>query len=86
MKKQGDKELTEAKKAYLQTLKIRRSGDAQLAALLGQMLEIGRTFMFYTELEKKIDALTPEQVTAAFKKHIEGKRLVIVKAGDFKGK
>ena len=35
------------------------------------------------ELEKKIQALTPEQIVAALRKHIDPKKLVIVTAGDF---
>jgi len=36
------------------------------------------------QLEQKIQALTPEQVSAAFRKHIDPAALSIVKAGDFK--
>ena len=36
------------------------------------------------EQEKKIAALTPEDVRTAFKKHIDPKKLVIIRAGDFK--
>ena len=35
------------------------------------------------DLEKKISTLTPEQVGAALKRHIDPKKLVIVNAGDF---
>ena len=35
------------------------------------------------EMEKKIQALTPEQVNKAMKKYIDVDKLVIVKAGDF---
>jgi zinc protease len=53
---------------------------------LQDALHVGRTFQYYADLEKKIEALTPEQVSAAFKKHIDPKKLVIVQAGDFKAK
>jgi zinc protease len=39
---------------------------------------------FYSELEKRINALTPEQVLESLKKYIDPKKLVIVDAGDFK--
>jgi zinc protease len=78
------KELEEAKKAYLQQLKVQRSRDAALALYLGTRLHAGQTFAYYADLEKKIAALTPEQVTEAFRKYIDPKRLVIVRAGDFK--
>jgi zinc protease len=38
------------------------------------------------ELEKKIEALTPNQIAAAYRKHIDPKKLVIVTAGDFEVK
>jgi zinc protease len=80
----GVKELEEAKKAYLQELKVNRATDAQLASLLQQELEAGRTLAYQADLEKKIAALTPEQVATAFRKHIAAKRLVIIHAGSLK--
>jgi zinc protease len=38
---------------------------------------------FQKDLEKKIEALTVEQVNAAFRKHVDPKKLQIVTAGDF---
>jgi predicted Zn-dependent peptidase len=35
-------------------------------------------------LESRIAALTPEDVRAAFRRHIEPGNLVIIRAGDFK--
>jgi zinc protease len=81
-----EKELAEAKTAYLQQLKVQRSEDRMLAALLGSALHAGRTFAYYADLEEKITALTPQQVLEAFRKYIELKRLVTVQAGDFKTK
>jgi zinc protease len=80
----SEKELEEAKKAYLQQLKVQRSRDATLALFLGVRLHAGQSFAYYADLEKKIAALTPEQVSEAFRKYIDPKRLVIVRAGDFK--
>ena len=36
------------------------------------------------DLEAKIQSLTPEQITAAFRKYIDPAQMSIVKAGDFK--
>jgi zinc protease len=36
------------------------------------------------DLETKLRALTPAQITAAFRKHIDPAQVSIVKAGDFK--
>jgi zinc protease len=41
---------------------------------------------YEARLEKQIEALTPKQIQAALKKHIEPKRLVIVAAGDFEAR
>ena len=38
------------------------------------------------DLEKKITALTPEQVKSALNRHINPKKLVVVAAGDFEAK
>jgi zinc protease len=77
-------ELAEAKKAYLEQLKVQRSSDRALASALADGLHAGRTFAYHAELEKKIASLTSEEVAAAFKKHVAPKRLVIVRAGDFR--
>ena len=80
----SEKELEEAKKAYLQQMKVQRSRDSALTLFLGARLHAGQTFAYYADLEKKIAALTPEQVSEAFRKYIDPKRLVTVRAGDFK--
>ena len=46
-------------------------------------LQLGRKFAHTSELEKRIAALTPEDVRDAFRKHIDPKKLVIIRAGDF---
>jgi zinc protease len=79
-----EKELAEAKHAYLQQLKTQRSMDRFLASEIGSGLHVGRTYAYYAGLERKVMALTPQQVSEAFRKYIEPKRLVIVRAGDFK--
>lgn len=79
-------ELEKAKQSFLQRQKAQRANDSMLAGLLGSNLFEGRKMDYQAELEKKIAELTPEQVHAAFKKHIDPKRLVIVHAGDFDNK
>jgi zinc protease len=46
-------------------------------------LNLGRTFAHESDLEKRITALTPDDVKAAFRKFIDPKKLVIIRAGDF---
>lgn len=86
MLKEGvtETELQEGKKAYLAQLKQHRSDDSDLAKILLNELEAGRTIAYYRELEKKIDALKLDEVNGAFRHYIHPKKLVIIQAGDFK--
>ena len=77
-------ELTDAQKAYLEAQKVGRTGDAAIAGQIVNNLQLGRTFAHVSATEKRIAALTPEAVRTAFKKYIDPKKLVIVRAGDFK--
>jgi len=43
-----------------------------------------RTLKFDEAMDAKVSALTAEQVTAAFRKHLDPSTLVVVKSGDFK--
>jgi zinc protease len=79
-------ELREAKKAYLASLKQLRGTDAALAGILQSELYVGRSIAYYGELEKKIESLTIEEINNAFRKRIDPKKLVIIRAGDFKKK
>ena len=78
--------MKEAKKAFLSAAKVSRGSDGTIAAELKQLIHAGRTFAYEVDLEKKIEALTAEEVSAAFKKYIDPANLVIVEAGDFKKK
>ena len=77
-------EVDKAKKAWLQEQAVQRASDAGLVRELASNLYYDRTMAFDAGIEKKVEALTPEQVNAAFRKYIDPAKLVIVKAGDFK--
>ena len=77
-------ELTDAQKAYLEAQKVGRTSDAAIAGQIVSNLNLGRNFAHSAELEKKIAELAPEDVKTAFRKHIDPKKLVIIRAGDFK--
>ena len=51
--------------------------------MLASLSHVGRTMAYTAEAETKIAALTPEQVNAAVRKHLDTQALVIVTAGDF---
>jgi zinc protease len=77
-------EVATAKKAYLDSRMVGRSTDSALLALLVSHEQLDRPFTWDADLERKIDALTADQVNAAFRKHIDPNGVSIVKAGDFK--
>jgi len=77
-------ELNDAKQAMLESAKVGRTSDSGIAGQIVSNLQLGRNFAHSAEQEKKIAALTPEDVRIAFKKHIDPKKLVIIRAGDFK--
>ena len=77
-------EVASAKKAWLQERGMSRTEDGALVGLLGVRQRFDRTLKYDESLEAKVAALTPEQITAAFRKHIDPANLVFVKAGDFK--
>jgi zinc protease len=79
-----ESELEDAKKAYLEAIKVSRSNDGAIAGQLASNLYLGRTFAYSKSREEKVKALTPEDVRKAFEKHIDPKKLTILRAGDFK--
>jgi zinc protease len=80
------KEVEEAKKGALQQGQIDRSNDNYLARTLNSYLYYNRTFKWDENFEKKLAALSPAQVNAAIKKHIDPKKISFAKAGDFNKK
>ena len=79
-----DKEVADAKQAYVEGQKVSRTADGAIAGQIVSNLNTGRTFAFTAEQDKAILALTPTKVAEAFRKHIDPQRLVILRAGDFK--
>ena len=77
-------EVETAKKAYLDAQFVARAQDTSLLTLLTQHEQLGRSMQWDADLEAKIRALTPAQITQAFRKHIDPAQISIVKAGDFK--
>ena len=57
---------------------------AALAGLLINRDRYDRTLKFDSDLEAKVMALTPAQVSEAFRRNIDPSAMILVKAGDFK--
>lgn len=79
-----EKEVNDAKQAFVEAQKVGRTGDAAIAGQIVSNLNIGRSFSHIAAQEKAILALTPAKVADAFRKHVDPKKLVVIRAGDFK--
>ncbi len=77
-------EVAKARNGWLQSRRVQRAEDSSLVAALPLQAEHGRTMAFAAELERKVNALTPEQISAALRKHIEVDQISFFKAGDFR--
>lgn len=77
-------ELEDGKKSLIQQYQLERSQDNALAATLTNNIYLGRTMQFQEGIEKKIQALTLEQVKNAMAKHLSYEKNLRVFAGDFK--
>ena len=62
---------------------VGRSQDAGLLGLIAAREEFDRTLAWDEQMDAKLDALTVDQVNAAFRRHVSLDQLSIVKAGDF---
>ena len=78
-------ELEQAKQGYLQARQVGRTSDQALTSVLSNLRQLNRTMTYEAELDQKIEALTPETVGAALRKHIDAQKLSVVVAGDFAG-
>jgi zinc protease len=76
-------EVEGAKSGYLQSRQVSRAQDNELASRLNNYLFLGRTLQFDAELDAKLKALTPDQIIAAMRRHIDPSKITIIKAGDF---
>lgn len=77
-------ELEKAKKTWLDQRLLQRADESNLAGVLGSLERWGRTMDWDAQLEAKVATLTPQQVSAALKKHFDPATVSIVKGGDFK--
>jgi zinc protease len=77
-------EVAAGKNSLMQERQLSRSQDGSLAGLFVSQAELGRTMQRESDLEKKINDTTPEQLAAAFKKWIDPATMSYFKAGDFK--
>ena len=77
-------ELDAAKQGFLQGEQVARTEDAQLAAIIEESLDAGRSLKYQADLEARVMKVTADDVVKACRKYLDPKKLVIVEAGDFK--
>jgi zinc protease len=77
-------ELATAKKTYFQDQQVARAQDRNLVGELAQNAQYGRTMARDAAIDAKIAALTPADISAALKRHLDPSSISIFKAGDLK--
>jgi zinc protease len=82
----GETEVKEAIAALLNYRKLSRAQDANLVSGWITYMDTGRDFKWSAESDKKVAALTVEQVNAALRKYLQPQNFSSVAAGDFSKK
>ncbi|MDX2152473.1 MAG: pitrilysin family protein [Bryobacteraceae bacterium] len=77
-------EMKTAKAAWLQGRQVSRAQDQELVGRLATQRFYDRTMAWEAELERKVEALTSDDVVAALRKYIDPAQVSVFKAGDFK--
>ena len=76
-------ELEDARKGYLEQMKVQMSSDGALAGMLSRDLYLGRTMKYREDDLEKVRKLTVADVNGMAKKYIDPSKIVAVRAGDF---
>jgi zinc protease len=77
-------EVATAKDSWVQAQQVSRAQDRELVGRLGALTFYNRTMAWDADLQKKIQALTPQQIVEAMRRRIDLSAMTFVKAGDFK--
>ncbi|HEX8705721.1 MAG TPA: pitrilysin family protein, partial [Myxococcaceae bacterium] len=78
-------EIQRARAGLLEYRQTGRAQDSGLARTLASYLYYGRDLRYDAELEQRMAKLTAEDVRQALARHVDLKKLTVVKAGDFEG-
>ena len=81
-----EEEVAAARRGYLDRARNARANDSNVAGALDGNLFLGRTMAVVEQREAAIEALTPEIVNAAIKRHIDLESISIFRGGDFANK
>ena len=80
----SDAEIAAGKASWLQGQQLNRDQNAGLAGRLVGQAQFGRTMAWDGELEKRVQALTSQQISAAMRKYFDLSTMTFMKGGDFK--
>jgi len=78
------KEIDDGRNGLLQERAVARAQDETLVAAWIANLDAGRTFQFSKAFEARVRSLTPAEVLATVRRHIDPARMTVVIAGDAK--
>lgn len=79
----GADELDKAKQAFRDARLVDRSQDSALVSLIALRERTGLTLLRDRDMDAKLEAVTLDQVNAAFRRYVDPAAISIVKAGDF---
>jgi zinc protease len=79
-----DAEVATAKDSWIQAQQVSRAQDRELVGRLGSLAFYNRNMAWDADLQKKIQALTPQQIVEAMRRRIDVSAMTFVRAGDFK--
>jgi zinc protease len=80
----SDDEVRAARESLLAFRRLSRAQDERLAGALAANLYLGRTMAVSQQVDEAIAALTPAQVNAALRRHLDPAKFVRALAGDFR--
>ena len=80
----SDAEIAAGKTSWAQGQQLNRDQNAGLANRLLTMAHHGRTMSWDAELEKKVQSLTSQQISAALRRRLDLATMTFMKGGDFK--
>ena len=76
-------EVEAARRGYQDGAQRQRSSDEAVASILNYNLSLDRTMEFVAQQEAAIEALTPDDLLKAMRRHIDPEKMSIFRAGDF---
>jgi zinc protease len=79
----SQEEVEAGRTGFLRQLELQRASDAGLVTLLSNGLYLGRSIHYQTEFAQALEALSPEEINAAIRRHLDPQGLSLVLAGDF---